>query len=185
MNKILLVTGSAHKLEEWQRLMPPEITLDSVNLDLDELQSDDPMVIATDKAKRAYQEVGQPVIIEDVSAGLVELEGLPGPFIKFFIKRLGQDALYQLAGRKDGSAAIVSCVAVYYDGAMLLSVKADVKGTIVAPRLGSTFGFDVTFVPDGYTQTYSEMEGVVKDSMSHRAKAVELLLDTMRKNGVI
>ena len=185
MSEILLVTGNAHKLGEWQRMMPSIITLESTDIDLDELQSDDPLEIVTDKVKRAYEAVGKPVIVEDVSAGLVDLGGLPGPFIKFFIKRLGQDALYQLAGRKDGAAAVVSCSAAYYDGETLLSVRGDVNGTVVAPRPGSTFGFDVTFVPDGYTQTYAEMDSSVKDSLSHRAIAISLLLKEMEEKKLI
>lgn len=185
MSEIILVTGNSHKLAEWQRLMPNDVQLSSVDLDLEELQSDDVLEIVTDKVKRAYNQVGKPVIVEDVSAGLIELQGLPGPFIKFFISRLGQDALYQLAGRKDGAQAIASCSAAYYDGSTLLTVKGDVKGTIVSPRGDSSFGFDVTFVPDGYEHTYAEMDPSIKNSLSHRAIAVSLLLEEMKKSNIV
>ena len=132
--------------------------------------SDDPIEIVTDKVKRAYQATGEPVIVEDVSAGLVDLQGLPGPFIKFFIKRLGQDALYQLAGKKDGAKAVVSCVVAYYDGKDLITAAGEVPGTVVAPR-GESFGFDVTFVPDGQTQTYGEMERAVAQLLLRHARA--------------
>lgn len=185
MSEILLVTGNAHKLQEWQRSMPPEVTLHSIDLDLPELQSDDPVEIVTDKARRAYAAVGKPVIVEDVSAGLVELSNLPGPFIKFFMKKLGQDALYQLAGRKEGVRATVSCAAAYYDGRQLISVKGDVEGTIVAPRGDSAFGFDVTFVPEGHKQTYAEMDPNLKSTISHRAVAIAHLLEELKKNHLV
>ncbi len=185
MSEILLVTGNAHKLQEWQRSMPPEVTLNSIDLDLIEIQSDDPTEIVSDKARRAYEEVGKPVIVEDVSAGLVELGGLPGPFVKFFIKKLGQSALYKLAGEKDGALAVVSCAATYFDGSNLVSVKGDVAGKVVAPRGDSTFGFDVTFVPEGYDQTYAEMDPSLKDSISHRAVAIANLLEELKKRRVI
>ncbi|MGV9001515.1 MAG: non-canonical purine NTP pyrophosphatase [Candidatus Saccharimonadaceae bacterium] len=185
MNEILLVTGNAHKLREWQQSMPPEITLNSVDIDVAELQSDDPLEIVTDKARRAYALVAKPVIVEDVSAGLVALGGLPGPFIKFFMKKLGQDALYQLAGQKEGTRAIVSCAATYYDGEKTISVRGDVKGIIVAPRGDSAFGFDVTFVPDGYEQTYAEMDAALKNTISHRALAIAKLLNELKANQVI
>lgn len=184
MSVILLVTGNKHKLLEWQRMMPSTIELQSLDLDLEELQSDDTLEIVTDKVKRAYATVGKPVIVEDVSAGLVDLQGLPGPFIKFFIKRLGQDALYQLAGKQDGAAAIVSCAAAYYDGDLLLTAHGEVEGKVVAPR-GESFGFDVTFVPNGHTQTYAEMERSMKDSLSHRSIAVTHLLNTMREKNLL
>ena len=185
MTDLTLVTGNAHKLNEWQRMMPPGVSLKSVDIDLDELQSDDPIEIVTDKVKRAYESVGTPVIVEDVSAGLDELHGLPGPFIKFFIKALGQGALYQLAGYQDGSAATASCTAAYFDGTTLLTAQGDVNGTVVAPRQGSTFGFDVTFVPDGQTLTYSEMDGAVKDAVSHRSIAISLLLKSMEEHDLL
>lgn len=87
MKQILLVTGNQHKLKEWQNLCDGHgINLDSIDLDLEEIQSDDPEAIVADKVKRAYELVGKPVIVEDVAAGLDKLDGLPGPFIKFFLK---------------------------------------------------------------------------------------------------
>lgn len=185
MNTILLVTGNAHKLEEWQNSMPHNITLESIDLDLPELQSDDPLEIVTDKVKKAYEIVGKPVIIEDVSAGLSEMKGLPGPFIKFFIKTLGPDALYQLSNRTEGATAIVSCSAAYYDGSQIISVRGDVHGTVVSPRGAASFGFDPTFIPDGHTQTYAEMDVSLKNSVSHRAHAITLLLAALKDRGVI
>ena len=180
MKEILLVTGNAHKLHEWQNFMPNDITLSSIDIDLEEIQSDDPLAIVSDKAQRAFAEVGKPVVVEDVSAGLVKFDGLPGPFIKFFMKRLGQDALYQLAGREDGAEALVSCSAAYFDGENLIPVRADVEGTVVAPRGDSTFGFDVTFVPKGHTQTYAEMDPAYKNSISHRALAAKMLFEKLK-----
>lgn len=182
MKEILLVTGNAHKLREWQGFMPADITLSSVDLDLEEIQSDDPLEIVTDKVKRAYAMVKKPVVVEDVSAGLVKFNGLPGPFIKFFMKRLGQDALYQLAGKVEGEAAIVSCSVAYYDGERLLQFRGDVNGTIVAPRGDSTFGFDVTFVPDGHDQTYAEMPAELKNTISHRAVAAHGLIELLHES---
>jgi len=81
-------------------------------VDLDEIQSLDLEAIAVDKAKRAYEKVGKPVLVEDVSAGLDSMGGLPGPFIKYFEVTLGMDALYQLRKAQDepGSATCTNCL---------------------------------------------------------------------------
>lgn len=179
MNKIFLVTGNANKLEEWRRQLPSDIEIDSVDVDLPEIQSIDPEEIMADKAKRAYEATGKPVVVEDVSAGLEKLGGLPGPFVKFFIKKLGNDALYQLAG-SEGESALVSCSIAYYDGNELVTVRGDVNGTIVQSRGENGFGFDSNFVPTGHERTYAEMSGEEKDEVSHRSVAVKLFVEKFK-----
>ena len=180
MREILLVTGNANKLREWQRQMPADVFLSSIDIDLPEIQSDDSEAIVADKARRAYEVAGKPVVVEDVSASLAHLNGLPGPFIKFFMKRLGHDALHQLATH-EGEPATVSCVVGYYDGKELLIVRGDVPGTVVVPRGENGFGFDGTFMPDGHDRTYAEMTDDEKDLISHRQRAIRAFVETLQK----
>lgn len=158
-------------------MMPDTIQLESVDVDLPEIQSDDATEIVTDKAKRAYKIVGKPVVVEDVEAGLEKLNGLPGPLIKFFNAKLGKDALYQLAG-KEGEKATVACTIGYYDGSEMVIVRGQVDGTVVAPR-GDAFGFDIVFVPNGENQTYAEMGAERKNQISHRSKAIRAFVEKM------
>ena len=180
MKHVFLVTGNQNKLKEWREVLPSDITIDSVEIDLTEIQSIDPEEIVADKAKRAYEATGKPVVVEDVSAQLVKLNGLPGPFVKFFLKAIGDDALFQLAG-KEGEKAIVSCAIAYYDGKELLTVRADVDGHVVSARGDNGFGFDVTFVPEGETLTYAEMSSEQKNSLSHRYKAIDLFVKALNR----
>jgi non-canonical purine NTP pyrophosphatase (RdgB/HAM1 family) len=180
MQTITLVTGNAGKLAEWQRLLPAEFKLESANIDLDEIQSLDLEAIVIDKAKRAFDHIGKPVIVEDVSAGLVKFGGLPGPFAKFFEVTLGPDALFQLAG-ESGSAAIVTCCAAFYDGTTAITARGDITGKVVAARGENGFGFDSCFMPDGSDKTFAEMSFAEKDSFSHRAHAIKALLTQLKK----
>lgn len=176
---ITLVTSNKGKLVEWQRLLPPEFKLVAADIDLEEIQSLDMEVIIKDKARRAYEKVGGPVIVEDVSAGLDKLGGLPGPFIKFFEIKMGLDVLFQLAESKGDPATVVAIVA-YYDGAKLITARGEVRGTVVSARGEQGFGFDKTFVPAGHHKTYGEMEPEEKDSGSHRSIAVRELATKLR-----
>jgi inosine triphosphate pyrophosphatase len=181
MQTITLVTGNPKKLEEWQRIFPEDISLESADIDLDEIQSLDLEAIIIDKAKRAFERLNGPVLVEDISAGLTSLGGLPGPFIKYFELELGADALYRLA-KQAGETAVVTCMVAYFDGTRSLTARADVAGTVVPARGHKDFGFDCVFVPDGYTQTFAEMATEEKDNASHRKAAIQILVEQLRGN---
>ncbi|HSH56252.1 MAG TPA: non-canonical purine NTP pyrophosphatase [Candidatus Limnocylindrales bacterium] len=172
MDPITLVTGNPHKLAELQAVFPTSLKLKSQKLDLDEIQSLDLHEIVSHKLHQAYQLIKAPVIVEDVSAELEKLNGLPGPFIKFFEQQLGRGALHTLAG--EGRIRVV-CAMGYYDGKTEHIVDGILDGTVVAPRAGEGFGFDFVLVPDGYNQTLSELGTDVKNSISHRYNAAQLM----------
>lgn len=180
MQTVTLVTGNAGKLAEWQRLMPSEFALVSEDVDLDEIQTLDMDELIRDKAQRAFAVIGTPVIVEDIAAGLDNLGGLPGPFIKFFEKKLGYDALFQLTHGNEEPATVL-CAVAYYDGQEFRIVHTTVTGTAVSARGANGFGFDKCFVPTGQTKTYGEMTAAEKDAVSHRSKAVKLLIDKLRE----
>lgn len=179
MPKITLVSGSEHKLKEWRRIVPSEYDFDNVVVELEEIQSSDLEEIVTDKAKRAYEKVQKPVVVEDVSASLEHLNGMPGPFIKFFEQALGDDALFQLA-KQSGERALITDLIAYYDGKQTIIARGEVAGIVVPMRINSGWGFDCCFVPDGSDKTYSEMTLAEKDAISHRSKAIKALLHSLK-----
>jgi inosine triphosphate pyrophosphatase len=176
MQPITLVTGNPHKLAELQQVFPANLALTSTKLDLDEIQTLDLHEIVRSKLHQAYKVVQGPVIVEDVAAELAALNGLPGPFIKFFEERLGKGALYKLGG--EGQVRVV-CAMGYYDGSQEYIVDGILDGSIVAPRGGEGFGFDFVLIPDGYDRTMSELGLEVKNTISHRFKAATLLSERL------
>lgn len=179
MKTITLVTGNPNKLRELQAIAPAGLQFDSKAVDLTEIQSLDLREIVEDKVRRAYDVVGGPVIVEDVSAGLDELEGLPGPFFKFFKDKLGEDALLKLA-KKPGAAVTICCLAAYYDGKQMLFGEGVIHGKVVEPRGENGFGFDPVVVPEGEIRTMAEMSAEEKNALSHRGKAFRHLLEKLQ-----
>ena len=172
MQTITLVSGNKGKIAEWQSQVPDTIQLLSRDIDLTEIQSIDPIEIITDKVKRAYEQLGSPVVVEDVSFSLPRLGGLPGPFIKFWLKPSGDGVapLHQII--RDGEAAIVTCTIGFYDGTTLLITSGTVHGSITEQRGSHGFGFDSLFLPDGLMTTYAEMDIGEKNKISHRSLAI-------------
>lgn len=181
MTEIYLVTGNSSKLRELQAIFPKEVVLKSRTLDLIEIQPKDIMSdeIIHDKLQRAYKAIGKPVIVEDVSAELACLNGLPGPFIKYFEQRLGKGALWQLAEQHKNKSCVIRCTMGYYDGKTEHIVHGETAGHVVPPRGENGFGFDFVFVPDGHSRTQAEMSAEEKNAMSHRFKAASALAATL------
>jgi XTP/dITP diphosphohydrolase len=74
------------------------------------------------------------------------------------------------------------CVVAFVTDKREQVVEGVMEGTMIeAPRGSNGFGYDPIFKPKGYDQTYAEMPSVLKNRVSHRAKALErvrsLLLD--------
>jgi inosine triphosphate pyrophosphatase len=175
MSDITLVTGNPNKLTELQAVLPAELDIQSRKLDLVEIQSLDVVEIVTSKLTAAYEIIGGPVIVEDISAELENLNGLPGPFIKFFEQQLGKDALYKLSA--EGTRVVIKCCMGYYDGTTLVTFIGSMEGTITSPKGEGGFGFDCVIIPDGYSDTLSVLGPDVKNTISHRFKAAKQLAE--------
>lgn len=180
MQSITIVTGNPGKVRELQAMAGGELDFAMRKLELDEIQSLNLEAIIKDKLQRAYAIVKGPVIVDDVSAGLKNLNGLPGPFIRFFNELIGPDSLYQLAGKQTGRVTI-RCIAAYYDGKQMLLGKGEIKCDVVAPRGTNGFGFDCVVVPDGQSRTMAEMTEAEKMHVSHRGQAFRDLLSQLKQ----
>jgi len=42
------------------------------------------------------------------------------------------------------------------------------------------FGYDPVFIPDGYDRTFADLSGEIKNQISHRARAVQKLVDFLK-----
>ena len=61
-----------------------------------------------------------------------------------------------------------------FDGACEGRIGIDPKG-------GGGFGYDPLFTPDGYDQSFGQLLSVVKNRLSHRARALEKLRERLEK----
>lgn len=177
MPSITIVTGNPGKLREYESLLPKGSKLSFAihKLDLPEIQSLDSEAIVRDKLLRAFDILQSPVIVEDVSAGLDSMGGLPGPFFKFFEEKLGCSALLYLT-KQPNETVTITCTIGYYDGTARLFSRGELHGKVVEPRGKNGFGFDPVVIPEGETRTMAEMTPEEKNTISHRSKAVSSLL---------
>lgn len=152
-----------------------KFTLINQNIDLDEMQGADLEFIALSKCKQAVAELskGQPVFVEDTALCFDEFNGLPGAYIKWFVKSMGVDKIVQmLAGFSNKSAQAVTTIAYADSEGQFHTFQGITRGKIVNPRGPQTFGWDCIFQPDeGSGVTYAEMPKSEKNNISQRGRA--------------
>ena len=87
--------------------------------------------------------------------------------------------LMKLSGKTDRSAQFRTCIALVYKGQDFI-FNGCVKGSITQEKHGTGgFGYDPVFMPEGYTQTFAEMDIDVKNKISHRGIAMEKLAEKL------
>lgn len=173
LSDLVVVTTNPNKLDEINQILGTNHQVSKI--DIPEIQSLDLDEVITQKAKDAYAKIKKPVIVEDISLEIKALNGLPGTFIKFFLKTLGTEGTVRLISGQTTDTKVTAAVAIY-DGQKLKIFKGIVCGTLSPKDRGAGgFGFDKVFIPEGFSQTYAEMPPELKNKISHRARALKKL----------
>ncbi len=184
---ITLVTGNANKLKEIVAILSNGKSVPSTegatvgnykiinkSIDLEEVQGTvDDVTIA--KAKNAAKILNAPVLVEDTCLVFKAFNGLPGPYIKWFAKNLGLQGVINMLFKFEDKSAQAICTFGYCEGPdkPVKLFQGITEGKIVdQPRGPTNFGWDAIFEPVGYEQTYAELDKDVKNSISHRYKAL-------------
>lgn len=174
----VFITGNQHKADHLARLL--DVPLEHMKIDLDEIQSADLGEVVAHKAKQAYAIAGRPVLVEDVALSFVALDGLPGPFVKFFVdSKDGLENMCRMLDGFDDRSARAECVFGYYDGVTLELMRGGMAGAIaVYPKGKGGFGWDKIFCPVGYDgKTRAELIVEQSDDVYQTIKPIAQLRD--------
>ena len=152
----IFITGNQHKADYLSRQLGVAIAHQKV--ELDELQSTDLHVIVEHKLRQAFQIVGAPVLVEDVSLSFTALGDLPGPYIKWFVEGAGEEACCRMLDGFADRSATIRCTFGYYDGIRMEFFDSELPGTVSdKPRGSNGFGFDRFFMNEAQSVTRAEM----------------------------
>jgi XTP/dITP diphosphohydrolase len=95
--EILFATSNKGKIENAQKALEPYgITVKQIEMNLTESRSEDPEEIALEKAREAFEQIGQPVIVEDSGFFIDALGGFPMTHIKFSLGTLGVEKILKM-----------------------------------------------------------------------------------------
>ena len=132
------------------------------------------------KARAAARASGLVALADDSGLSVTALGGAPGIFSArwagetkdFSIAMARIEAELAALGSGDRSAWFTCALAVAWPDGPAVVVEGRLDGDLTFPPRGDRgFGYDPIFVPKGRTETFGEMDPLMKDAMSHRALA--------------
>ena len=190
--KLVFATNNKHKLQEVRDIVGDGVEVLSLN-DIgcfddipetaDTLQGN-----ALIKARHIYEKYGFDCFADDTGLEVEALDGAPGVYSARYAgeecdsEANMQKLLENLTGKSNRNAQFRTVIALIVKGDEKL-FNGIVKGTITTRKMGdSGFGYDPVFVPEGYSESFAQMSGEMKNSISHRVRATKQLSGYLKEN---
>lgn len=141
------------------------------------------------KARDGFAATGLATVADDSGLEVDALRGMPGVLSARWSGRHGDDVgnvalllaqLRDTPAERRGAAFVSACALV--TGSDEVVVRGVWRGTLSQePRGDMGFGYDPVFLPDGHHRTAAQLTPGEKDAMSHRGRALALLVPALRK----
>lgn len=183
--KLVFATHNAHKVDEVRAILPASVELvglaalgchDEIPETGDTLRDN-----ALQKVQYIHDRFGVDCFADDTGLEVEALDGAPGVYSARYAGEPADFAknraklLSALAGISNRRAQFRTVVSLILNDKTYF-FEGIVTGRIIAEERGvGGFGYDSVFVPDGYDKTFAELPAAVKNSISHRARAMEQL----------
>ena len=182
VEKLLFVTNNLHKLREVQEIVGNSfriLSLKDVSIDEDIPETSKTLEgNACQKARFIYERTGMDCFADDTGLFIDALEGRPGVFSARYA---GEGCIFEDNIRKvlaelqhtENRNACFRCVVCLILGGTDHLFEGRIDGVILKEKHGEGgFGYDPVFVPNGQSQTFSEMPPYLKNGLSHRGRAM-------------
>ena len=195
MLQILAATSNKHKVEEFKsalsKLLPDLqilMTGDIANFPEAEENGSTFEENAAIKAKNASAYADMPSFADDSGLVVEALDGAPGIYSARYAGENASDAdrisklLAEMKDKDNRKAKFVCVIALASGGELYQTFRGEVSGTIAHAPAGSCgFGYDPVFIPDGDDKTFGELGAEIKDKISHRAVALQMMTEFLKK----
>ncbi|WP_343345971.1 ribonuclease PH [Terrisporobacter petrolearius] len=195
-NDIVISTGNAHKLEEIGAILKDLdyniYSLKDVNLGNLDIEENGKTFEhnALIKARTVAKLTNKITIADDSGLEVDAIGKKPGIYSARYagenatdeenreklLKALKNTPISHRSGR------FVCCIAVVFPDGKEFVVRGTCEGTIAFEEKGKNgFGYDSLFLVDNYNKTFAELPAAVKNGISHRAKALELMKEELSR----
>jgi XTP/dITP diphosphohydrolase len=188
--KLVFATNNQHKIEEVAAKTGEEfvlLSLDDINCHTDIAETGTTFAAnASIKSRFIYNEYGLNCFGDDSGLEIDALNNEPGVYSARYAGKHGDHeanmdkVLDKLQGHDNRKARFRTVISLLWNGEEHF-FDGTVEGTIRTERSGSKgFGYDPIFQPDGYNITFAEMSMQQKNSISHRGRAVEQMVEFLK-----
>lgn len=193
--KIVFATNNKNKLAEIREMLGDKIevmSLADINCHEDIPETSDTLEgNALQKAHYVYDKYGMSCFADDTGLEVDALGGEPGVYSARYAGGEGHDSEANMAklmdklGDNDNRKAHFRTVIALITGNGEDDVKlfeGVAEGDIIREKRGGEgFGYDPIFRPEGYDKTFAELGHEIKNKISHRAKAVQKLVEYLKQ----
>lgn len=188
--KLVFATNNQHKLKELQAILGDHFELLSLE-DIgcfEEIPEEQPTLEgnARQKAEYIYEKYSYSCFADDTGLEIDALNGEPGVFSARYAgeaknPQANMDkVLAKLKNTEHRKARFRTVISLVLDGEEK-QFEGIVEGEITREKKGdSGFGYDPIFLPAGYEKTFAEMSLDDKNQISHRARAVQKLVEYLK-----
>ena len=192
MREIVFATRNPNKIKEVAAILSKKVSL----VGLDEIGCKEELPETTDtipgnaleKAEYVKRHYSYNCFAEDTGLEVEALNGEPGVHTAYYAgpeRDANANMAKVLKGLKDKNnrkARFRTVIALILDD-QTYTFEGVVNGKIAfSPQGDGGFGYDPIFIPEGYEQSFGELDKDVKNTISHRAKAVEKLIQFFENN---
>ena len=187
---MIFASNNAHKLSEVRSILSPRPVLSLSDIGFAEEIEETGATLEANSLIKAQAVVnwlakkGQEewVFADDTGLEIEDLGGEPGVRTARWAGEPACDAnnrkkaLEELKGKSNRRARFRTVITLM-KGEEMYQVEGIVNGRIETEERGDHgFGYDPLFVPEGYEETFAQLPETVKNSISHRARALQALL---------
>lgn len=184
--KLVFATHNQNKLNEVKELLPSYIELVSLtDIDChDEIPETAKTLEGNAQLKADFvtKNYGMPCFADDTGLLVDALNGEPGVYSARYAgsHKSSEDnmkkLLSALKNKTNRSAYFKTAIALNLKNETII-FEGVATGSIAAEKIGKEgFGYDPIFIPTGYQETFAELPLKIKNKISHRSKAIQLLL---------
>lgn len=196
MPQLLIATRNAHKTAEIRAMLGAGWKVTDLNAHPGLPSPDESGSTFAEnaiiKALAASRAVPGLVLADDSGLEVDGLAGLPGVRSARYAGEESSDAenrakllreLQRCGARgAEHAARFRSVIALSRNGEVLGTFDGTVDGVVIEAERGSGgFGYDSLFVPEGHQETFAQLPAEVKNTLSHRARALAKLLPRLRE----